>query len=102
MPELPDITVYIERLRPCIQGQVLLKAEVVSPFLLRTYQPSLKELEGRRVVALERLGKRIVWSLEGELFLVLHLMIAGRLHWKAPDAKLPGKIGLAAFRFEGG
>jgi formamidopyrimidine-DNA glycosylase len=102
MPELPDITVYIERLRPRIQSQVLEKAEIASPFLLRTFDPPLTELEGQRVNDLLRLGKRIVWCFDDERFVVLHLMIAGRLHWKSPGAKLPGKIGLAAFRFPTG
>jgi formamidopyrimidine-DNA glycosylase len=102
MPELPDITVYLERLRPRIQGQVLQKAEVVSPFLLRTVEPPLADLTDRKINALLRLGKRIVWHFEGDYYLVLHLMVAGRLHWKPPGAKLPGKVGLAAFRFAGG
>jgi formamidopyrimidine-DNA glycosylase len=102
MPEFPDITVYIERLRPRIEGQVLEKAEVASPFLLRTVNPPLRELEGQTIRDLSRLGKRIVWHFGDELFLVFHLMIAGRLHWKAVGAKLPGKIGLAAFRFPTG
>jgi formamidopyrimidine-DNA glycosylase len=102
MPELPDITVYIERLQPHIQGQVLQKVQLASPFLLRTVDPPIKDFEGRPVRALRRLGKRIVWCFDGELFLVLHLMIAGRLHWKPPGAKLPGKVGLAAFRFPSG
>jgi len=99
MPELPDITVYIERLRPRIQGQVLDKAEVASPFLLRTVEPPVSELEGRRIEDVSRLGKRIVWRFDDAIYLVIHLMIAGRLHWKPPAAKLPAKIGLAAFRF---
>jgi formamidopyrimidine-DNA glycosylase len=102
MPELPDITVYIERLRPRVEGRVLEKVEIVSPFLLRTFDPPIRELHGRRVDSLMRLGKRIVWCFGDELFLVFHLMIAGRLHWKPPGAKLPGKIGLAAFRFPEG
>jgi formamidopyrimidine-DNA glycosylase len=102
MPELPDITVYLERLRPRIQGQVLQKAEVASPFLLRTVEPPLADLTSRRITDLVRLGKRIVWQFEGDYYLVLHLMIAGRLHWKPPGAKLPGKVGLAAFRFASG
>jgi formamidopyrimidine-DNA glycosylase len=102
MPELPDITVYLERLRPRIQGQTLAKAEIVSPFLLRTFDPPLREIEGRRIDDLLRVGKRIVWGFDNGVYLVLHLMIAGRLHWKPPDAKLPGKIGLAAFRFPDG
>jgi formamidopyrimidine-DNA glycosylase len=102
MPELPDITVYLERLRPRIEGQVLEKIDLVSPFLLRSVEPPLSEFVGQPVRGLRRLGKRIVWCFDGERFLVLHLMIAGRLHWKPPGAKLPGKIGLAAFRFPGG
>ncbi len=102
MPELPDITVYIERLRPRIQGQILEKAQIASPFLLRTFDPPLEELIGQRVNDILRLGKRIVWCFDDERFFVLHLMIAGRLHWKPPGAKLPGKLGLAAFHFSGG
>ena len=102
MPELPDITVYLERLRPRIVGQVLQKVDLVSPFLLRSVDPPLAEFVGQPIRSLRRLGKRIVWCFDDERFLVLHLMIAGRLHWKPPDAKLPGKIGLAAFRFPNG
>jgi formamidopyrimidine-DNA glycosylase len=102
MPELPDITVYIERLRPRLEGQVLDKVEVVNPFLLRTFDPPLEDLQGRTITGFRRLGKRIVWCFPDDLFLVLHLMIAGRLHWKPPGAKLPGKVGLAAFRFQHG
>jgi formamidopyrimidine-DNA glycosylase len=102
MPELPDITVYLDCLRPRIQGEVVEKIDVASPFLLRTVEPAPEELEGRRVDELLRLGKRIVWRLNGDLYVVLHLMIAGRLHWKPPGAKVLGKIGLAAFRFPTG
>jgi formamidopyrimidine-DNA glycosylase len=102
MPELPDITVYIEKLRPRIEGQVLQKAEIASPFLVRTVEPSLRDLEGQIIRDLRRIGKRIVWCFDDDLYLVLHLMIAGRLHWKPVDAKLPGKVGLAAFRFSTG
>jgi formamidopyrimidine-DNA glycosylase len=102
MPELPDITVYIDRLRPRIQGQVLVKADIVSPFLLRTFDPPLSEIEGHRIEELLRIGKRIVWRFDNGVYLVLHLMIAGRLHWKAADVKLPRKLGLAAFRFAEG
>ncbi len=102
MPELPDITVYIEQLRPRIQGQALQKVDLASPFLLRSVDPPLAEFVGQPIRELRRLGKRIVWCFDGERFLVLHLMIAGRLHWKPPDAKLPGKVGLAAFRFPNG
>jgi formamidopyrimidine-DNA glycosylase len=102
MPEFPDITVYLERLCPRIQGRVLAKAEVVSPFLLRTFDPPLSAVEGHAVEELLRVGKRIVWRFDNDCYLVLHLMIAGRLHWKPPGAKLPGKISLAAFRFPDG
>jgi formamidopyrimidine-DNA glycosylase len=102
MPELPDIVVYIERLRPRIEGQRLEQARVVSPFLVRSVEPSLPEVEGKQVVGLRRLGKRIVLAFEADLFVVLHLMIAGRLHWKPRGAKPPGKVGLAAFTFTTG
>jgi formamidopyrimidine-DNA glycosylase len=102
MPELPDITVYIERLRPLIQGRVLERAEIASPFLLRSVDPAPSAVEGRAIIDLFRLGKRIVWTFDDDLYLVLHLMIAGRLHWKPTGAKLAGKVGLAAFRFPNG
>ena len=102
MPELPDIIVYLDCLKPRIQHQPLERIRLVNPFLLRTFEPAIQEAEGRRVVGLRRLGKRIVLALESELFLVLHLMIAGRLHWKKPAAKPPGKVGLAAFDFPTG
>jgi len=102
MPELPDLEVYLEALRPRLQGQPLEAVRLGSPFLLRTVEPPLASLPGRRVVSLRRLGKRIVLGFEGELFAVLHLMIAGRLHWKERGAKVPGKIGLAAFDFPAG
>lgn len=102
MPELPDITVYLERLRPRIQGQPLQKVELASPFLLRSVDPPLTGFVGQPIRELRRLGKRIVWCFDGERFLILHLMIAGRLHWKPPDGRLPGKVGLAAFRFPNG
>jgi len=102
MPELPDITVYIEALERRIVGQLLLKVRVNSPFLVRTYEPSLSVAEGKRVGKLKRIGKRIAIGLEGDLWLVLHLMIAGRLHWKPAGAKLAGKQNLAAFDFDTG
>ena len=102
MPELPDITVYLECLRPRIEGQVLRGVDLVSPFLLRSVDPPASEFIGKPIRGLRRLGKRIVWCFDDERYLVLHLMIAGRLHWKAPGAKTPGKIGLAAFHFAGG
>ncbi len=102
MPELPDITAYIAALEPRIVGQKLERARLGSPFLLRTVQPPLTSAEGREVEKLRRIGKRIAIGLEGDLWLVLHLMIAGRLHWKARDAKLGGRHNLAAFDFPNG
>ena len=102
MPELPDVVVYIERLRPRIEGQHLQRVRLSSPFLLRSVEPPISEVHGKQVLGLRRLGKRIVFLLTGELFLVLHLMIAGRLHWKPGGAKVPGKVGLAAFDFSTG
>ncbi|MBI3837447.1 MAG: formamidopyrimidine-DNA glycosylase [Planctomycetia bacterium] len=102
MPELPDITIYIEALERRLVGRRLERIRVNSPFLVRTFSPPLESAEGRSVRALRRLGKRIAIGLEDELWIVLHLMIAGRLHWKAPGAKLAGKYSLAAFDFAGG
>lgn len=102
MPELPDVTVYIEALATRIGDARLLGTRLASPFVLRSVDPPLETAAGRTVTGLRRLGKRIVIELSGELFLVLHLMIAGRLHWNRAGAKLPGKIGLAAFDFSTG
>ena len=102
MPELPDLEVYLEALRPWIGGQELEGIRLASPFLLRTVEPHPVSFTGRRVEDLRRLGKRVVIGFEGEYFAVLHLMIAGRLHWRPPGAKIQGKIGLAAFDFPTG
>jgi len=102
MPELPDITVYIEALEKRILHQRLERVRVASPFLLRTASPPLASAEGKTVVELRRLGKRICIGLENDIWLVLHLMIAGRLHWKKRDAKLSPPRGLAAFDFANG
>ena len=102
MPELPDITIYIEAIGSRVSGATLERVRLASPFVLRSVNPALTEAHGRAVVGLRRVGKRIVIALEGGLFLVIHLMIAGRLHWKAAGAKVPGKIGLAAFDFSTG
>jgi formamidopyrimidine-DNA glycosylase len=102
MPELPDITVYVEAMRPRIAGQELRKTIIRSPFLLRTFEPTPEAAEGRRVRAVERMGKRIVIRFDGELHYVLHLMIAGRLLWKKPGTRPTGKTDLAAFQFDGG
>jgi formamidopyrimidine-DNA glycosylase len=102
MPELPDIVVYLECLGRRVAGRPLQRVRLTSPFLLRTAEPPLVQAEGKVVHGLRRLGKRIVFELDDDLFLVLHLMIAGRLHWKASGAKPPGRIGLAAFDFPDG
>jgi formamidopyrimidine-DNA glycosylase len=102
MPELPDVTVYIERLEARIAGQTLERVRIANPFLLRSASPPISAAEGKKVVGLRRIGKRIVIALEGSLFLVLHLMIAGRLRWLDRGAKPPGRIGLAAFDFPNG
>ena len=102
MPELPDIAAYITALEARILGQKLEHVRLGSVFLLRTADPPLSSAEGRTVVALRRIGKRIAIGVEGELWLVLHLMIAGRLHWKAPHAKLAGRNALASFDFPNG
>ena len=102
MPELPDITVYVESLEAKVRGAMLKRVRVLNPVLLRTAVPPISQAEGRQVTGIERLGKRVVIALEGELFLVIHLMIAGRLRWLAAGAKPPGKASLAAFEFDGG
>ena len=102
MPELPDIVIYLEALAPRIVGQPLERARVVSPSLLRTVDPPLSAAEGRTVVGLRRIGKRIVWEMEGKLFLVFHLMIAGRFKWRPEGTKSPAKVGLASFDFPTG
>jgi formamidopyrimidine-DNA glycosylase len=102
MPELPDIAAYISALEPRIVGQPLQHIRLAGPFLLRTAKPPLSDAEGRMVRELRRIGKRIVLGLEGDLWLVLHLMIAGRLHWRPAGAKLAGRQSLAAFDFPDG
>jgi formamidopyrimidine-DNA glycosylase len=102
MPELPDIVLYLDALRPRIVGTVLRRIRIASPFLLRSVDPAPRELEGLRILELRRIGKRIVWAFEHDLFLVFHLMIAGRLRWRDPGAAIPGKVGLAAFDFDRG
>jgi len=102
MPELPDVSVYVEALQARLLGQPLQKLRLTSPFVLRTFDPTPQELEGKRVESIRRLGKRIVFEFDGELFLIIHLMIAGRFRWLAPGAKVPGKLGLAALDFPNG
>jgi formamidopyrimidine-DNA glycosylase len=102
MPELPDITIYLEALAPRIVGQRLERARITSPSLLRTVNPPLAAAEGRKVVGLRRIGKRIVWEMEGGIFLVFHLMIAGRFKWRPQGTSPPAKVGLASFDFPTG
>jgi formamidopyrimidine-DNA glycosylase len=102
MPELPDIAAYISALEPRIVAQPLIRMRLASPFLLRTAQPPVSSVEGRAVRELRRVGKRIAIGVEGDLWLVLHLMIAGRLHWRLPGAKLAGRQSLAALDFPNG
>ncbi len=102
MPELPDILVYLEALEARLLAQTLERVRIASPFLLRSFEPSVDEVRGKTVRELRRLGKRIAIGLDGDLWLVLHLMIAGRLHWKPAGAKLSGKYQLAGFDFPNG
>jgi len=102
MPELPDIVTYISALEPLVVGQSLQRVRLASAFLLRTAQPPVSSVEGRVVRQLRRIGKRIAIGVEGDLWLVLHLMIAGRLHWRLPEARLVGRQNLAAFDFPNG
>ena len=102
MPELPDIAAYISALEPRILAKPIERVRLASPFLLRTPQPSVTSVGGRLVRELRRIGKRIAIGVEGDLWLVLHLMIAGRLHWRPPGAKLAGRHNLAAFDFPNG
>ena len=102
MPELPDVTLYVEALDRHVKGRKIERFRLKSPFLVRSFDPPIGQSEGRVVMGVERLGKRLVLALEGDLFLVLHLMIAGRLRWRKRGAGLPGKIGLAAWDFDDG
>lgn len=102
MPELPDITVYAEALERHILGHVLERVRIIKPFVLRSFDPPLTEAERKTVTAIGRIGKRLTIGLDGGIFIVIHLMIAGRLRWLAAGAKAPGKIGLAAFDFAHG
>ena len=102
MPELPDIALYLHALRPRVIGERLEQLRVAGPFVLRSADPPVSELAGRTVTDLRRLGKRIVFAFDDDYFVVLHLMIAGRLHWKPPGAPIPRRAGLAAFDFPDG
>src|ERR1044072_5019769 len=102
MPELPDITIYLDALERRILRQPLNQVRIRSPFLLRTVLPPIQAVQGRKVIKLRRLGKRIAFGFQEDLWLVLHLMIAGRIHWRERGAKLTGKHSLAAFDFPNG
>jgi formamidopyrimidine-DNA glycosylase len=102
MPELPDVELYLHALRPRIVGQTLERVRIASPFLLRTVEPPLSAVEGRAVEAIARMGKRIVWRMDNGIFVVIHLMIAGRFRWKPPGTSVPARVGLAAFDFPDG
>lgn len=102
MPELPDVELYLHALRGHVLGRVLRGVRLGSPFVLRTIEPPLEAISGKRLTEVRRIGKRIVLGVEGDLFVVIHLMIAGRLRWRSPNQKLPGRLGLAAFDFEHG
>jgi formamidopyrimidine-DNA glycosylase len=102
VPELPDVTLYVESLAARVQGSPLVGVRVATPFLVRTFDPPLSEVRGRTVRGVSRLGKRIVLELEGDLFVVVHLMVAGRLRWRPAGAALPGRVGQAAFDFPEG
>ncbi|HVD05191.1 MAG TPA: DNA-formamidopyrimidine glycosylase family protein [Gemmatimonadaceae bacterium] len=102
MPELPDILVYLEHLATRILGKPIVAVEIANPFVLRSVTPPIGSVVGRKVVDLRRMGKRVVLGVEGDLFIVIHLMIAGRLRWRPPGKRLPGKLALAAFSFSDG
>jgi len=102
MPELPDVTVYIEALSERVLNQPIQRIRIGSPFILRSFDPPISAAEQKKVLALRRIGKRIVFELEDQLFLIVHLMIAGRLHWKPKGAKIARKYGQAAFDFPNG
>ena len=102
MPELPDITIYLEALERLVAGRRLEETRLASPFVLRTADPPLAEARGKIVHTVRRIGKRIVLALEDDLFLVVHLMITGRFHWHRREARVPRKVGLAAFDFPNG
>jgi formamidopyrimidine-DNA glycosylase len=102
VPELPDITIYVERLAAFTVGKVLERVRLASPFVLRSYDPPISALHGKRITGTGRIGKRLVLDFEDDLHLVIHLMIAGRLRWKKPNAPIAKKVGLAAFDFAHG
>jgi formamidopyrimidine-DNA glycosylase len=102
VPELPDVELYVAALMPRVAGRVVRRVRVASPFFVRTFDPPIQALEGRVVQSVARMGKRLVWTFDENLFAVVHLMIAGRLRWRGHGAAIPGKVGLAAFDFDEG
>jgi formamidopyrimidine-DNA glycosylase len=102
MPELPDVTVYVECIAAKTLGETLERVRIASPFVVRSVDPSIYEIEGKAVRDVRRIGKRIAIGLDDDLWIVIHLMIAGRFRWLKPGAKIPGRLGLAAFDFSGG
>lgn len=102
MPEYPDLIVYLERLNALLMGQALGQVRIASPFLLRTVEPPIQGIVGKKVIGVERLDKQIVFAFEDEFYLIYHLMVAGRFHWRACSSTIPAKIGLAAFDFPNG
>src|SRR6266566_2915359 len=102
MPELPDVLLYIESLKPIILNQTLERVRLTSPFVVRSVTPPISTVNNRTLRALRRLGKQIIFEFDDDLFLVIHLMIAGRFQWKDKGARIPGKLGLAAFDFPTG
>ncbi len=102
MPELPDVHIYIEALSARVLGKSLTNVRIANPFVLRSVDPPMRDIIGRQIVGVSRVGKRIVLEFEGDLFLVIHLMIAGRFRWRPPGGKVPGKLGLAFLEFEHG
>jgi formamidopyrimidine-DNA glycosylase len=102
VPELPDVELYVAALRRRVVGRVIRRVRVASPFFVRTFDPPADALEGRAVRSVTRMGKRLVWEIDGDLFLVVHLMIAGRMRWRERGAAIPAKVGLAAFDFDEG
>lgn len=102
MPELPDVTVYVERIAAKTLGEALERVRIANPFVVRSVDPSIYEIEGKTIREVRRIGKRIAIGLDDDLWIVIHLMIAGRFRWLKPGAKIPGRLGLAAFDFPGG
>ena len=102
MPELPDIVIYLEALTPRVVGQPLERIRIGNPFIIRTIEPSPESFQGKRVTALRRMGKRVVFAFDDDLYIVVHLMIAGRFRWRDRGAAIPGKVGMAAFDFPSG